>query len=240
VPSASPLPKAAVPELVERTFATAKPQVTGLFIAPIVNQFLYGITVPVWRREPLRPREVARSLAVQPPSQRLRKISTSQRVWSQQMNCRQVGWRWSPMLRTASSHGPSRGMPSSASSCHPRSGFAQDPAAYSSLPTPKAIMAAGIRAVGFAGWEIAAWAPKTLPEAQALWWTIATASLAFMLAVAVASWLERIIASSVSLRLALRLLRRKATRCCRTQHPSSMVNTLTAELRERTDSLRES
>jgi hypothetical protein len=112
----------------------------------------------------------------------------------------------------------------------------------SPAPARRHPSAAGIRAVGFAGWEIAAWAPKTLPEtpAQALWWTIATASLAFILAVAVASWLERIITSSVSLRLALRLLRRKATRCCRTQHPSSMVNTLTAELRERTNSLRES
>jgi hypothetical protein len=42
-----PLPKAIVPKLVERTFETEKPQVTGLFMAPIVNQVLYGITVPV-------------------------------------------------------------------------------------------------------------------------------------------------------------------------------------------------
>src|SRR5262249_57343045 len=42
-----PLPKAVVPKPIERAFATGKPQVTGLFMAPIVNQFMFGITVPV-------------------------------------------------------------------------------------------------------------------------------------------------------------------------------------------------
>jgi hypothetical protein len=47
VPFGKPLPKAVVPRPIERTFATGKPQVTGLFMAPIVNQFMFGITVPV-------------------------------------------------------------------------------------------------------------------------------------------------------------------------------------------------
>src|SRR5262249_33296748 len=47
VPFGKPLPKAVVPKPVERTFATGKPQVTGLFMAPIVDHFMFGITVPV-------------------------------------------------------------------------------------------------------------------------------------------------------------------------------------------------
>src|SRR5258706_2976921 len=47
VPYGKPLPKAVVPKPISRTFATGKPQVTGLFMAPVVNQFMFGITVPV-------------------------------------------------------------------------------------------------------------------------------------------------------------------------------------------------
>src|SRR5712672_319585 len=46
-PFGKPLPKAAVPEDVERTIATGKPQVTGLFVAPFVNQLVFGIILPV-------------------------------------------------------------------------------------------------------------------------------------------------------------------------------------------------
>jgi len=47
VPFGKPLPKAVVPKPIERTFATGKPQVTGLFMAPVVDQFMFGIIVPV-------------------------------------------------------------------------------------------------------------------------------------------------------------------------------------------------
>jgi hypothetical protein len=47
VPFGKPLPKAAVPRTPEMTFATGKPQVTVLFMAPVVDQFMFGITVPV-------------------------------------------------------------------------------------------------------------------------------------------------------------------------------------------------
>jgi PAS domain S-box-containing protein len=43
------LPETAVPEStsVERVFATGKPQITGLFMAPLTKQLTYGIVVPV-------------------------------------------------------------------------------------------------------------------------------------------------------------------------------------------------
>ena len=47
VPFGEPLPKAVALRPVERTFASGKPQVTGLFMAPVIDQFLYGVTVPV-------------------------------------------------------------------------------------------------------------------------------------------------------------------------------------------------
>jgi two-component system, sensor histidine kinase len=46
VPFGTPLPKAAVPEA-ERAFVTGKPQVTGLFLTPVLNQLLVAIIVPV-------------------------------------------------------------------------------------------------------------------------------------------------------------------------------------------------
>src|SRR5712671_2142158 len=47
VPFGKPLPKAAVPEAIERAIATGEPQVTRLFMAPVVRQLLIGIIVPV-------------------------------------------------------------------------------------------------------------------------------------------------------------------------------------------------
>jgi hypothetical protein len=38
VPFGEPLPKAVVPKLIEKALATGKPQVTDLFMVPIINQ----------------------------------------------------------------------------------------------------------------------------------------------------------------------------------------------------------
>jgi PAS domain S-box-containing protein len=46
-PFGKPLPKAVVPIPIAKALATGKPQVTDLFMVPIVNQLLIGITVPV-------------------------------------------------------------------------------------------------------------------------------------------------------------------------------------------------
>jgi hypothetical protein len=47
VPFGTHLEKTAVPEPVERAFATGKPQVTSLFMRPATRQFLFAIIVPV-------------------------------------------------------------------------------------------------------------------------------------------------------------------------------------------------
>src|SRR4029077_19141303 len=46
-PFGTSLPKAEVPELAERALATGKPQVTGLFMAPVTKQPMFGIILPV-------------------------------------------------------------------------------------------------------------------------------------------------------------------------------------------------
>jgi PAS domain S-box-containing protein len=67
-----------------------------------------------------------------------------------------------------------------------------------------------------------------------------TALLAFMLVVALASWLGRIIASSVSHAARAAIASGEGGSLLPDRTPIVEVNTLTAELRERTDSLRES
>jgi two-component system, sensor histidine kinase len=47
VPFGKPLPKAGIPEAAEKAIETGKPQVTGLFMAPVIKQLLIGISVPV-------------------------------------------------------------------------------------------------------------------------------------------------------------------------------------------------
>jgi hypothetical protein len=125
VPFGKPLPKAVAPKPIERTFVTGKPQVTNLFMAPVVDQFMFGITVPVEiggeSRYVLGRSQDQRALA--------RLVAANE--------CRRVGWWWLPTGRTASSRGPNRRMHLSGRSFRRRSGIAQDPAAYSSLPTPK-------------------------------------------------------------------------------------------------------
>ncbi len=78
------------------------------------------------------------------------------------------------------------------------------------------------------------WAPKVLLEApaRALWWTIAlTALLAFMLVVALASWLGRIVARSVGHAASAAIALGKGDPPPLSGTPVAEVNTLMAELR---------
>jgi PAS domain S-box-containing protein len=232
VPFGKPLPKAVAPKPVERTFATGKPQVTGLFMARIVDRFMYGITVPV---------EIG--------GESRYVVGRSQ---DQHTLARLVGANEMPPGRLAvvadgAHHIIARSEQGDAfigkelpqGQWH-RAGpgglfeFA-DPEGQSSLEA--------FARSDLTGWEIAVWAPKTLLEAPAreLWWTIAlTASLAFILTVALASWLGRIITNSVSHATRAAIASGEGDSPLPHGTPIVEVNTLTAELRERTDSLRQS
>jgi PAS domain S-box-containing protein len=93
------------------------------------------------------------------------------------------------------------------------------------------------------GWETAVWAPKALLEApvQAQWRTLGvTALLAIALVVALALWLGRIIARSVSHAARIAIVSGEGGLLRLSRTPVAEVNTLMAELRNRTNSLRES
>jgi PAS domain S-box-containing protein len=232
VPFGKPLPKAVVPKPIESTFATGKPQVTGLFMDPIVNQFLYGITVPVKIGGENRyvlgrsqdQHTLARLVAANelPPGRLAAVADAAHRIIARSEQGDAFTGKELP--------------PAQWHRAGPGGVFAfTDPAGQSSLQA--------YAWSDLTGWEVAVWAPKTLLEgpARALWWTIALmASLAFMLAVALASWLGRIITGSVSHAARAAIASTESDSPLPDATPIVEVNTLTAELRERTDTLRES
>jgi PAS domain S-box-containing protein len=232
VPFGKPLPKAVVPKPVERTFATGKPQVTGLFMAPVVDQFMFGITVPV---------EIGgESCYVLGRSQ-------DQHALARLVAANELPPGWLAVVADAAHRIIARSEQEDAfigKELPPAQWHRAGPGGIFEFvdsqgqPSLQAYARSDL-----AGWETAVWAPKALLEApaRALWWTIAlTALLAFMLVVALASWLGRIIARSVGHAAHAAIASGEGGSLLPYGTPIVEVNTLTAELRERTDSLRES
>jgi len=231
-PFGKPLPKAAVPEDVERTIATGKPQVTGLFVAPFVNQLVFGIIVPV--KIDGESRYVLGRSPDQDALERLVAANELQPGWQALVSdtahhiiaqSEQEDWFIGKELPPLQWHraGPggvfefidAEGQPS-------LEAYAQSE---------------------LTGWETAVWEPKALLEApvRAQWRTLGvTALLAFALVVASSSWLGRIIARSVGHAARATLASGKADLLLPSQTPVAEVNTLMVELRETTDLLRQS
>jgi hypothetical protein len=189
VPFGKPLPKAVVRRPLERVLATGKPQVTGLFMSPVVNQLMYGIIVPVQIGGESRyvlgrsqdHHALARLVAANAlPAGWIAVISdTAHRVIARsEQGDAFLGKELPPAQwhRTASG------------------------GAFEFIDSERRpSLEISVRSE-LTGWETAVWAPKALLEApvRALWWTIgATALLAIALVIALASWLGRMIARSV-------------------------------------------
>jgi PAS domain S-box-containing protein len=223
VPFGKPLPKAVVPRTPEMTFATGKPQVTGLFMAPVVDQFMFGITVPV---------------EIDGESRYVLGRSQDQRALARLVAANELppGWlvvvadRAHRIIARSEQEDAFIGKELPAAQWH-RAGsggvfeFTDSEARHS------------LQAYAWSdltGWETAVWAPKVLLEApaRALWWTIAlTALLAFMLVVALASWLGRIVARSVGHAASAAIALGKGDPPPLSGTPVAEVNTLMAELR---------
>jgi two-component sensor histidine kinase/PAS domain-containing protein len=223
VPFGKPLPKAVVPRTPEMTFATGKPQVSGLFMAPVVDQFMFGITVPVEiggeRRYVLGRSQDQHALAglvaanELPPGWLAVVADAAHRIIARSdQEDAFVGKELPPAQWGSAATGgvfeflDSKGRPS------------LEAYARSELT----------------GWQTAVWAPADLLEApiRTLWWTIALTALAvFVLMLTLASWLGRLIARSVG----------QAARAATTlgtggplppeETPVAEVNTLMTELR---------
>src|SRR6266478_7848711 len=223
VPFGKPLPKAVAPKPIERTFVTGKPQVTNLFMAPVVDQFMFGITVPV---------------EIGGESRYVLGRSQDQRALARLVAANELppGWlvvvadRAHRVIARSEQEDAFIGKELPAAQWH-RAGsggvfeFTDSEAQHS------------LQAYAWSdltGWETAVWAPKVLLEApaRALWWTIAlTALLAFMLVVALASWLGRIVARSVGHAAGAAIALGKGDPPPLSGTPVAEINTLMAELR---------
>ncbi len=227
VPFGKPLPKTAVPEA-ERAFATGKPQVTGLFLAPVVKQLVVAIIVAVEIDG-----ETRYALGRSPDQNALARVVAA--------NEPPTGWR--AVVFDATHHiiarseldaGIGEGLP-------PLQWHRAGPDGVFEFidAEGRSSLEAHVRSE-LTTWETAVWAPMGLLEApvRTLWRTLgAMALLAFTLVAALALWLGRIIAGSVD----------QVARAVGSgesgmpnQTPVVEVNTLMAELRDATDLLRES
>jgi PAS domain S-box-containing protein len=189
VPYGKPLPKAVVPKLISRALATGKPQVTDLFMAPLVKQLLVTIIVPV-EIDGERRYVVARS--------------PDQFALARLVAANELPTGWHAVVSDAAHHIIGRseqeglfiGKELPSAQWH-RAGPGGVFEFIDSEGRPSLEASAMSE---LTGWETAVWAPKALLEApvRALWRTIGvTALLAIALVVALASWLGRIIARSV-------------------------------------------
>jgi PAS domain S-box-containing protein len=231
VPFGKPLPKAGVPKAIARTFETGKPQVTGLFNAPLINELLVTVIVPVKIDG-----EIRYALARSPDQHALTRLVAAREL--------PTGWQAKAVVSDAahhiiarSEHGMVIGTALRSTQWHRAGGVFEfvDSEGRRSLE-------ASVRS-SLTGWETAVWAPKAVLEApvRTQWRTLgATALLAFALVVSLALWLGRIIAHSVGRAARAAIAAGEGGSLLPRETPVAEVNTLMAELRQITGLLRDS
>ncbi len=217
------LEKTAAPEPVERALATGKPQVTGLFMGPVVKQLLFAVVVPVQiggesryalARSPGQHALAGLVAAHELPAGWLAVVSdAAHRVIARSDHQDAfVGKELPPsQWRRAGPDGVFEFVDSEGQS-------ALEAYAWSKMTD----------------WDTSVWAPKALLEApvRALWRTIAVmALLAFTLVVALALWLGRIIARSVGHAARAAIALGEGGPMLASGTPVAEIDTLMAELR---------
>jgi len=223
VPFGKPLPKAVVPKPIERALATGQPQVTGLFMAPVVDQFMFAIIVPV---------------EIGGESRYVLGRSQGQHALARLVAANELPPGWLAVIADAAHRIVARSEQEDAfigKELPPAQWHRAGPGGVfeftdsEGLPSLQAYARSELT-----GWETAVWAPKALLEApvRALWWTIGlTALTAFALVVALASWLGRIIARSVGHAARAATTLGKGGPLPSGETPVAEVDTLMAELR---------
>jgi PAS domain S-box-containing protein len=189
VPFGKPLPRAVAAQPLERAFATGKPQVTGLFMAPVVNQFMFGIIVTV---------------EIDGESRYVLGRSQDQHAVARLVAANELPTGWQAAVSDGAHRIIARSEDEDAfigKELTPAQWHRAGPGRVFEFLDSKgrSSIEASARSE-LTGWEIAVWAPKSMLEApvRALWWTIgATALLAIALVVGLALWLGRTIARSV-------------------------------------------
>src|SRR5712672_3066137 len=189
VPFGQALPNAVVPKPIARSLATGKPQVTDLFMVPIVNQLSVGIIVPV---------------RIDGESRYVVGRTPDQHALARLVAANELPTGWHAVVSDAAHRIISRSEEDGlfiGKELPPAQWRRTGPGDVFEFIDSEGRPSLEASATSeLTGWETAVWAPKALLEApvRALWRTIGlTALLAIALVVALASWLGRIIARSV-------------------------------------------
>jgi PAS domain S-box-containing protein len=223
VPFGKPLPKAVAAKPIERTFASGKPQVTGLFMAPVVDRFMFGITVPV---------------EISGESRHVLGRSQDQHALARLVAANELPPGRLAVVADAAHHIIARSEqedvfigkelpPAQWHRAGPGGVFEFTDA--EGRPSLEASTTSELT-----GWETAVWAPAVLLGApvRELWWTIVlTALAAFALVATLASWLGRLIARSVGQAAQAATTLGEGSPLPSDETPVAEVDTLMAELR---------
>ncbi len=187
-PFGKPLPKGGVPEPTQRALATGKPQVTGLFMAPLIDQLLVTIIVPVKIDG-----ENRYVLARSPDQHAIARVVAANELpagWQAQAVVSDAAHR---IIASSEHTVPLIGKELPAAQWH----RARSGGVFEFVDSKGRLSLEACARSELTGWETAVWAPKALLEApvRAQWRTLGvTALLAFALVVGLALWLGRIIA----------------------------------------------
>jgi PAS domain S-box-containing protein len=197
--------------------------VTGLFMAPVVDQFLYGVTVPV---------------EIDGESRYVLGRSQDQRALLRLVAANEMPAGWLAVVADAAHRIIARSEQEDlfiGKELPPAQWHRAGPGGlFEFLDSEgRPSLEAYVRSE-LAGWETAVWAPKSFLEApvQALWLALSLlALLAIAVVVALALWLGRIISRSVG-HVARAIVLGEGTPMRLDETPVAEVNTLMAELRE--------
>src|SRR6266403_1598358 len=232
VPFGKPLPKAVVPKPIERTFATGRPQVTGLFMAPVVDQFMFGIIVPV---------------EIGGESRYVLGRSQDQHALARLVAANELPPGWLAVVADAAHRIIARSEQEDAfigTELLPAQWHRPGPGGVFEFTDSEGRPSLEASATSeLTGWETAVWAPKALLEApvRAQWRTLGVmALLAIALVVGLALWLGQVIARSVGHAARAAIAAGEGSSLLQSATPVAEGNTLMAALRATTDLLRES
>jgi PAS domain S-box-containing protein len=223
VPFGKPLPKAVVPVPIAKALATGTPQVTDLFMVPIVNELLIGITVPV---------------EIDGENRYVVGRTPDQHALAHLVAANELPTGWYSVVSDAAhriislpkQEGLFIGKELPPAQWHRR----RADGVFEFIDSEGRPSLEASATSELTGWETAVWAPKALLEApvRAHWRTLgATALLAFALVVGLALWLGRIIARSVGQAARAAAAMGEGGPLLLNRTPVAEVDTLMAELR---------
>jgi PAS domain S-box-containing protein len=231
-PIGTPLPKTGTPNCTARALATGEPQVTGLFIAASIKQFVVNIIVPVKIDG-----ENRYALSRAPDQYAIARIIAATE--------RPAGWQAHSVVSDAAHRviASSDPVQTVGKELPPAQWRDTGPGVFEFIddegrPSLKAFTRSGLT-----DWETAVWAPRALLEApiRARWRILGVAALlAIALVVALALWLGRIIAHAVGHAARAAISVGEGRTLLLSETPVAEFNTLMAGLRQTTNLLRES